>query len=245
MADAPGLHWLANGNGDFDVEVVGTSVCRRDIADVARNPPGERAVVMALASLEREPSNAHDANAVAVKVGGRPIGHLRASLSRALASSWPMHGQRHCVLWAVASILGGLEVAGTQYAYTVCLDIDGDWQVRPFAPPAEFLISRGSGYSALHRTEDGSGFSAQVWLPQAAKHYQRPIEAHAFAGEGWSTVGIYIANDQRIGWGSKVFEIPRSAFESTLGPQTDLVHAQISEAVHRTATLTLTRAQSA
>ena len=120
------LHWPSNGK--FPMPVIGESFCKENIKSIAHNQNGAGALVYCTASMQPEPENEHDANAVAVMIEGKKVGFLPRDFA-------PQYIQT----------LAGLELSGTVtcdavihgggtfdgVAYDYCVELDFSLESKP------------------------------------------------------------------------------------------------------------------
>lgn len=109
---------FARGRG-WTIPVVGESHYQSEIGGQYRANGGTEHDLKVTAVLMPEPSNPHDANAVAVLVGGQTVGYLPRDLAAEYGSSvGPVTG------WCSAKIIGGFVFEdGTRASYGVKLNL--------------------------------------------------------------------------------------------------------------------------
>lgn len=104
------------GPGDFAVDVVGVSQYQDVLAAAAAGRKEERTLVVD-AALLLEDSNPHDANAVAVHVGGRRAGYLSRANARAYRADLAAAGMPALTVRCKARIVGGFETRSGERAH--------------------------------------------------------------------------------------------------------------------------------
>ena len=105
-APAAVVHEL-EGDGDFETDVVGESYYQ-DALEAIAGPKTKSGVELEVkARLVPEPENPHDANAVAVYIEGRKVGHLPRDMAAEWVATLARRGDPQRVIEVDASITGG------------------------------------------------------------------------------------------------------------------------------------------
>ena len=95
------------GDGDFETDVVGESYYQDALAEIA-GPKTKAGVDLDVkARLVPEPDNPHDANAVAVYIQGRKVGHLPRDMAAEWVASLTRRGDPRRIVEVDANITGG------------------------------------------------------------------------------------------------------------------------------------------
>ena len=119
----PAAVLLFSGDGEYSFKIVGESYRQDDLAQLAGGRTEDGVHLETLAELAPEASNPHDANAVAVTIGGRQVGYL--SRSDAVQYRTRFGSQR---AMCNAMIAGGWDRGPDDVGlFGVRLDIDEDW----------------------------------------------------------------------------------------------------------------------
>ena len=105
-APAAAVHQL-EGDGDFETDVVGESYYQDALAEIA-GPKTKAGVDLDVkARLVPEPDNPHDANAVAVYIQGRKVGHLPRDMAAEWVATLTRRGDPRRIVEVDANITGG------------------------------------------------------------------------------------------------------------------------------------------
>jgi len=126
-ARAAAVHQL-EGDGDFETEVVGESYYQDALAEIA-GPKTQAGVDLDVkARLVPEPDNPHDANAVAVYIQGRKVGHLPRDMAAEWVAILTRRGDPQRIVEVDANITGGWrrerrDGSISEGAFGVALDI--------------------------------------------------------------------------------------------------------------------------
>lgn len=193
------------GTGEFAYPVVGLSHYDGRLSVLAANPIGDSAHVMYVASLVPEADNPYDANAIAVLVRGKKVGHLPADIAPLYRAALDRHGLGLQVVDCRCAITGGLRTADRHYSYVLELDIDMD--STPVRADREPAPSRFFGVGQAKKVARGQ-WEAVFWLPRDAREaFGAGTATNAWTTPEWSEVNFYIANQRNIGLGFKIFSV--------------------------------------
>jgi hypothetical protein len=116
------LHWPPPGT--FPVAAVGESFYRVAIAQVAKNEPGDQALVFCTATLIPEDDNEHDPLAVAIWISNAKVAHLSRIDAQSLRKCLTSSGLGGVSTTCDAVIHGGGHQNGREYSYSIELDFD-------------------------------------------------------------------------------------------------------------------------
>jgi len=114
-------HWPALGN--FGFEVVGESHYQGALKRLAGNHGTEPAAAQHVAQLVPETNNAHDPQAVCVRIMGNPVGYLSREEARSFRRRLSQKKLTGVITTCDAMVTGGGQWKGKTYSYGVVLDI--------------------------------------------------------------------------------------------------------------------------
>lgn len=203
------LRWV--GDGQYSVDVVGESFAREALADIAKNPAGQRALVFCVATLIPQPNNPYDRNAIAVSISGRAIGHLSHESAKSYCERLRDLDKENESFVAFAVISGGLITQERQYDYSVQLDIASGMNVDQSGDDASRSIYQSVGEPVLQQVSPNI-WTSEVWLPVPRSELCRNLTVDTWTTEKWDEVNFYALNRQRIGLGYKLVGVPKRQY---------------------------------
>jgi hypothetical protein len=121
-----------DGDGEFDCDIVGESFYQSALEQLAGGRSGESVEIECEAVLRPDNQNSHDANAVAVEIGGAVVGHLSRDSAAAYRRLLRTMGMDDEAIACDALIIGGWQRRGGSGHFGVKLDFNGEleggWQ---------------------------------------------------------------------------------------------------------------------
>ena len=115
------------GDGTFSFDIVGEASYQHALDRIAGGKCEAGHEIERLATLEREPDNRHDANAIAVLIEGLKVGYIPRTDAAMLAE---IMDRNDCIqAFADAVIVGGWKRANGEGHYGVCLDLADDLNI--------------------------------------------------------------------------------------------------------------------
>lgn len=109
------------GNGDFDFDIVGESKYQSSLLAIAGPKTEDGCEIECEATLQREPQNSYDANAIRVDISGRTVGYVPRDDAAAIAPI--MDRRRMPAVRADALIVGGWKRDADEGSFGVRLDL--------------------------------------------------------------------------------------------------------------------------
>lgn len=111
-----------DGDGEYSLQVVGESKYQHVLDRICGGKTEDGHEYECTATLEREPHNPHDANAIVVKIEGKPVGYVPRPAAKKLA---PVIDRLGSVAQCDAMIRGGWDDGeGDSGHYGVVLDLE-------------------------------------------------------------------------------------------------------------------------
>lgn len=109
------------GNGSFSFDIVGEASYQDALETIAGKKTREGKELRCTASVSPEPTNPHDANAIAVEIGGKKVGYLNKVDAKDYASQLKESGGGTCEI--AAMVVGGFKTKTREGHFGVKLDI--------------------------------------------------------------------------------------------------------------------------
>jgi hypothetical protein len=157
-----------------------------------------------------------------VKVLGQTVGYLSREFAGRYRQAVLTELGNMPAITVRASITGGQQDKGKLYEYSVELDLAEPLRLEP-KTASDPEIVRHNGFGQLSPA-GVDAWQVEVWIPVADRgELDSQLQVLMWTTAQWDTVNFYVRNQQRIGLGFKIFELPKDEYDQRFADHAPLL----------------------